>query len=47
MRDEETGSWWQQVTGEAIYGPLKGQKLQPFFHDELTFALWKAIIWER
>ena len=41
MRDEETGSWWQQVTGEAIYGPLKGQKLQPFFHDELTFALWK------
>ena len=41
MRDEETGSWWQQVTGEAIYGPLKGQKLRPFFHDELTFALWK------
>ena len=41
MRDEETGSWWQQVTGEAIQGPLKGQKLRPFFHDELTFALWK------
>jgi hypothetical protein len=41
MRDEETGSWWQQVTGEAIYGPLKGQKLRPFFHDELSFALWK------
>ena len=41
MRDEETGSWWQQVTGEAIYGPLKGQKLRPFFHDELTFAIWK------
>jgi len=41
MRDEETGSWWQQVTGEAIYGPLKGQHLRPVFHDELTFALWK------
>jgi len=41
MRDEETGSWWQQVTGEAILGPLKGQKLAPVFHDELTFALWK------
>src|SRR4029450_11884128 len=41
MRDEETGSWWQQVTGEAIYGPLKGQKLRPFYHDELTFGLWK------
>jgi len=41
MRDEETGSWWQQVTGEAIQGPLKGQKLKPVYHDELTFALWK------
>lgn len=41
MRDEETGSWWQQVTGEAIQGPLKGQKLRSFFHDELTFGLWK------
>jgi hypothetical protein len=41
MRDEETGSWWQQVTGEAIQGPLKGQQLRPVFHDELTFGLWK------
>jgi hypothetical protein len=41
MRDEETGSWWQQVTGEAIYGPLKGHRLRPVFHDELTFGLWK------
>lgn len=41
MRDEETGSWWQQVTGEAIHGPLKGRRLRSVFHDELTFALWK------
>jgi hypothetical protein len=41
MRDEETGSWWQQVTGEAIQGPLKGQRLRPVYHDELTFGLWK------
>ena len=41
MRDEETGSWWQQVSGEAIFGPLKGQHLHPVFHDELTFGLWK------
>ncbi len=41
MRDEETGSWWQQVTGEAIHGPLKGQRLRPVFHDELSFGLWK------
>jgi len=42
MRDEETGSWWQQVSGEAIQGPLKGQRLRPVFHDELTFGLWKS-----
>ena len=41
MRDEETGSWWQQITGEAIQGPLKGQHLRSVIHDELTFGLWK------
>lgn len=41
MRDEQTGSWWQQVTGEAIQGPLKGKKLNSVFNDELTFATWK------
>ena len=23
MRDEQTGTWWQQVSGLAIHGPLK------------------------
>ncbi len=41
MRDEETGSWWQQVTGEAIQGPLKGTKLKQVFHDELSFGIWR------
>jgi Protein of unknown function (DUF3179) len=41
MRDEETGTWWQQVSGEAILGPLKGKRLEPVFHDELAFATWK------
>ncbi len=41
MKDDETGSWWQQVTGEAILGPLKGKRLKPVFMDELTFATWK------
>ena len=41
MRDEETGSWWQQVSGEAIHGPLKGKRLTQVYNDELTFALWK------
>ncbi len=41
MRDEETGTWWQQVSGEAIHGPLRGKKLNQVYNDELTFALWK------
>ena len=41
MRDEETGSYWQQVTGAAIAGPLKGQQLTLVPQDELTFGLWK------
>ena len=41
MRDEETGTWWQQVSGEAIHGPLKGRKLTRVDNDELTFAVWK------
>ena len=41
MQDDETGSWWQQISGEAIYGASKGQHLKSVLHDELSFALWK------
>ena len=41
MQDEETGSWWQQVTGACINGALKGRRLNAVYHDELTFATWK------
>jgi hypothetical protein len=41
MRDEETGSWWQQISGEAIQGKLKGQKLVNVDMDELSYGLWK------
>jgi hypothetical protein len=41
MRDEETGSWWQQVSGEAIQGPLKGRRLNLVFHDEISFSTWR------
>jgi Protein of unknown function (DUF3179) len=42
MRDEQTGSWWQQVSGRAIEGPLKGKRLELVPHDQLTFATWRA-----
>jgi Protein of unknown function (DUF3179) len=39
LRDEETKSVWQQSTGEAIFGPLKGQHLNLIHCSEVTFAL--------
>ena len=42
MRDKETGTWWQQITGKAIYGPLKGASLELVPCDELTFGEWKS-----
>lgn len=42
MRDEETGTYWQQISGAAVAGPLAGRHLQLVSSDELTFGLWKA-----
>jgi Protein of unknown function (DUF3179) len=42
MRDKETGTWWQQITGKAVYGPLKGAALDLVPYDELTFGEWKS-----
>jgi hypothetical protein len=41
MRDDETGTWWQQVSGKAIQGPHKDRQLTSVFTDEVTFAVWK------
>ena len=41
MRDEETGSYWQQISGAAIAGPYRGQQLELVYSDELTCALWR------
>lgn len=42
MRDEETGTFWQQISGAAISGPLKGRQLELVSSDELTLGLWKS-----
>src|SRR5450755_2769417 len=42
MRDEQTGSYWQQISGLAISGPLSGKSLKLIPADELSLALWKA-----
>ncbi len=40
MRDEETGSYWQQISGKAISGPYRGKQLELVHSDELSFGLW-------
>jgi Protein of unknown function (DUF3179) len=42
MRDEQTGTYWQQISGRAISGPLAGTQLKLVPSDELTFALWTS-----
>jgi hypothetical protein len=42
MRDEQTGTYWQQISGRAISGPLTGRSLRLVPCDELTFSLWKS-----
>ncbi len=41
MRDEETGSYWQQISGVAIAGPLKGKRLAFIPWDEISFGIWR------
>lgn len=42
MEDEQTGTWWQQVTGEAVQGPLAGKRLTRVPSDEVRFAVWRS-----
>ena len=42
MRDDQTGSYWQQINGLAVSGPMRGSRLTLIPSDELTYALWSA-----
>lgn len=39
LRDEETGSLWDPLSGMAVSGPLEGSELQPLVS---TYSLWFA-----
>jgi hypothetical protein len=41
QKDAETGSSWQQATGEAIDGPLKGTRLRLYPSVRTTWAEWR------
>jgi hypothetical protein len=36
MRDEESGTYWDHMTGEALYGPLTGSRLDVFNVRHMT-----------
>jgi hypothetical protein len=40
FEDATTGSWWRQVTGEAIAGELKGEKLPEVLSKQTSLAEW-------
>ena len=40
MMDEETGSLWSHVVGEALQGPLKGKVLKTVPVVQTSWAAW-------
>lgn len=42
FEDARTKSWWRQVNGEAIVGPLKGKQLPELESEQMTLAAWKS-----
>ena len=52
LRDEQTGSLWSWLTGEAESGPLKGKKLgqllyNPILNDRFFAHYPKGSLWKR
>ncbi len=43
FEDSRTGSWWRQVSGECIEGPLKGQQLEEVPSQQLTLAEFASL----
>lgn len=43
FEDATTKSWWQQATGVAIAGPLKGKSLEELLSQQLTLAAWLSL----
>jgi len=42
FEDARTGTWWRQATGEAVAGPLKGERLAEIPSRQMTWAAWNA-----
>jgi len=40
FEDSRTKSWWRQVTGEAVAGPMKGKSLPEIPSEQMTLGAW-------
>jgi len=40
FEDSTTKSWWRQVNGEAIVGPLKGRSLKEIPSEQMRLSAW-------
>lgn len=43
FEDQATGSWWQQATGVAVAGPLKGTRLREIPSAQYTLGAWMRL----
>jgi hypothetical protein len=43
FEDSRTKSWWRQVSGEAITGPLKGKQLPEVPSEQMTLQAWLSL----
>jgi hypothetical protein len=43
FEDSRTKSWWRQVNGEAVAGPLKGQSLAELPSQQMTLEAWAGL----
>ena len=43
FEDAATKSWWRQATGEAVAGPLKGEKLMEIPARQMTLEAWLSL----
>jgi hypothetical protein len=43
FEDKTTKSWWQQATGVAVAGPLKGKQLEELFSKQMRLGDWLAL----
>ncbi len=43
FEDESTKSWWQQATGKAVTGPMKGYQLEEMPSEQMSLGDWLFI----